>query len=104
MAKPNPEAGSAWDPENESVVVVATPSPRGRSLLPRWTPGFLSSWGLSPTFRVFIFLGSIVGVMSFLLYTEYLIREFRIQERDRAELYARLYALAPSLPPDDVVV
>ena len=47
------------------IVVVATPSPRGRSLLPRWTPGFLSSWGLSPTFRVFIFLGSIVGVMSF---------------------------------------
>jgi signal transduction histidine kinase len=104
VAKPNPEAGSVWDPEGESAVVVAPPSPRGRSLLPRWTPGFLSSWGLSPTFRVFIFLGSIVGVMSFLLYTEYLIREFRIQERDRAELYARLYALAPSLPPDDVVV
>jgi len=42
--------------------------------------------------------------MSFLLYTEYLIRDFRIQERDRAELYARLYALAPSLPADDVII
>ncbi len=55
-----------------------------------------SSWGLTPTFRVFLFLSAIVAVMSFLLYNEYLIGEVRQQERDRAELYANLYGLMVS--------
>ncbi|MBT6147945.1 MAG: hypothetical protein HOH74_21095, partial [Gemmatimonadetes bacterium] len=60
------------------------------------------TWGLSPTFRVFLFLGGIIGVMAFLLYNEYIIQQFRDQERDRAELYAKLYGLAISeaLPSD----
>ncbi|MBT4612556.1 MAG: hypothetical protein HOC05_21100, partial [Gemmatimonadetes bacterium] len=61
-----------------------------------------AAWGLTPTFRIFLFLGAIVAVMSFLLYNEYLIRQIREQERVRAELYANLYALASSeaLPPE----
>jgi len=57
---------------------------------------------LTPTFRVLLFLGAIVAVMSFLLYNEYLIREVSEQERFRAELYANLYGLAVSeaLPPE----
>ncbi|MEE2831157.1 MAG: HAMP domain-containing sensor histidine kinase [Candidatus Latescibacterota bacterium] len=54
------------------------------------------AWGLSPTFRVFLFLGGILGVMAFLLYNEYVIQEFREQERVRANLYANLYGLAIS--------
>ena len=54
----------------------------------------IPSWGLSPTFRVFLFLAGILGVLLFLLYTEYVIREFTRQERDRARLYSLLYGLA----------
>lgn len=54
------------------------------------------AWGLSPTFRVFLFLGGIFGVMAFLLYNEYVIQQFRDQERVRANLYANLYGLALS--------
>jgi signal transduction histidine kinase len=45
---------------------------------------------------VFLFLGGILGVMAFLLYNEYVIQQFRDQERDRANLYAILYGLAIS--------
>jgi len=45
---------------------------------------------------VFLFLGSILGVMAFLLYNEFIIQQFRDQERDRAALYAKLYGLAIS--------
>ncbi|MFH1567703.1 MAG: HAMP domain-containing sensor histidine kinase, partial [Gemmatimonadota bacterium] len=62
----------------------------------RWQPEFVASWGLSPTFRVFLFLGGIVAVLVFLLYNEYVIREFKRQERDRVKLYAQLYGLAVS--------
>ncbi len=78
-------------------------TPNGRS---RGSSGggglILASWGLTPTFRVLLFLGAIVAVMSFLLYNEYLIREVSEQERFRAELYANLYGLAVSeaLPPE----
>lgn len=62
----------------------------------RWRALAPTAWGLSPTFRVFLFLGGILGVMTFLLYNEYVIQEFRDQERDRAALYAKLYGLAIS--------
>ena len=67
---------------------------RSRALVP-------AAWGLTPTFRIFLFLSAIAAVMSFLLYNEYLIRQIREQERVRAELYANLYALSVSeaLPP-----
>ncbi|MBQ35085.1 MAG: hypothetical protein CME04_01725 [Gemmatimonadaceae bacterium] len=55
-----------------------------------------TAWGLSPTFRVFLFLGGVLGVMAFLLYNEYVIQQFRDQERVRANLYANLYGLAIS--------
>ena len=78
-------------------------TPNGRSRGSSGGGGLIpSSWGLTPTFRVLLFLGAIVAVMSFLLYNEYLIREVSEQERFRAELYANLYGLAVSeaLPPE----
>ncbi len=77
--------------------------PNGRSRGSSGGGGLIpASWGLTPTFRVLLFLGAIVAVMSFLLYNEYLIREVSEQERFRAELYANLYGLAVSeaLPPE----
>ena len=68
-------------------------------------PEVLSSWGLSPTFRVFIFLSGIVGVMAFLLYNEYVKAEFKDHERTRAELYAHVWGLAISdkIPDEDAI-
>ncbi len=62
----------------------------------RWGPQALSSWGLSPTFRVYLFLGSILGIIAFLVYSESLIREVKVQERSRVDRYARLHAFAVS--------
>lgn len=65
----------------------------------RWQRGrlhWLSSWGLSPTFRIYIFLGSILALIGFLLYSESLIREAKEQERNRVDLYAHLHAFAVS--------
>ena len=78
-------------------------TPNGRSRGSSGGGGLIpASWGLTPTFRVLLFLGAIAAVMSFLLYNEYLIREVSEQERFRAELYANLYGLAVSeaLPPE----
>lgn len=78
-------------------------TPNGRSRGSSGGGGLIpASWGLTPTFRVLLFLGAIIAVMSFLLYNEYLIREVSEQERFRAELYANLYGLAVSeaLPPE----
>ena len=68
-------------------------------------PEVLSSWGLSPTFRVFIFLSGIVGVMVFLLYNEHVKAEFKDHERTRAQLYAHVWGLAISdkLPDEDAI-
>ncbi|MEE2658323.1 MAG: HAMP domain-containing sensor histidine kinase [Candidatus Latescibacterota bacterium] len=81
---------SAEAPVEIAPVQPVSPKDKGRT---RSVP---SSWGLSPTFRVLVFLGGVLGVMVFLLYNEFLIRQFRDQERDRAELYANLYGLAIS--------
>ncbi|MSR83319.1 MAG: HAMP domain-containing histidine kinase [Candidatus Latescibacteria bacterium] len=65
----------------------------------RWQRGrlhWLSSLGLSPTFRIYIFLGSILALIAFLLYSESLIREAKEQERNRVYLFARLHAFAVS--------
>ena len=78
-------------------------TPNGRSRGSSGGGGLIpASWGVTPTFRVLLFLGAIVAVMSFLLYNEYLIREVSEQERFRADLYANLYGLAVSeaLPPE----
>ena len=90
---------------SSSATQVDTPSTTGSRA--RWSvqnkfSGALSSWGLSPTFRVFLFLGGVIGVMVFFLYNEYVIDQLRHQERNRAALYANLYGLASShLLPED---
>ncbi|MCC7263926.1 MAG: hypothetical protein IT369_15545 [Candidatus Latescibacteria bacterium] len=63
---------------------------------PRRRLQWLSSWGLSPAFRIYIFLGSILALIAFLLNSESLIREAKEQERKRVELFARLHAFAVS--------
>jgi signal transduction histidine kinase len=95
------DATSATDAAPSASPPKAVPTRRPtsvegwRNLLPR-------AWGLSPTFRVFLFLGGVLGVMGFLLYNEYVIQTFREQERGRAELYAELHGLALSeaTPPE----
>ncbi|MCY3760873.1 MAG: hypothetical protein OXH50_06450, partial [Gemmatimonadetes bacterium] len=62
----------------------------------RWLSRIVSSWGPSPTFRIFLFLGGIIATMGFFLYNEYVIDQLRRQERNRAALYANLYGLASS--------
>lgn len=70
---------------------------RGFLHLPRrWLQRFLSSWGPSPTYRVMFFLGAIVLVMAFLIYSEYVINELRDRERDRAAINAHLHSLVGS--------
>jgi len=61
----------------------------------RWKREALSSLGLSPTFRVYVFVGSIVAILAFLLYNESLIRELREHEQSRVKLYAELISFAP---------
>ena len=60
----------------------------------RWKREVLPSLGLSPTFRAYIFVGSILGILVFLLYTESLIGELRDQEKSNVDLYARLISLS----------
>lgn len=62
----------------------------------RRRPWMTAAWATSPTFRVLLFLGGVLAVMTFLLYNEYIIQQFRDQERDRAELYAMMWGLALS--------
>ena len=70
---------------------------RGFLHLPRrWLQRFLSSWGPSPTYRVMFFLGAIVLVMAFLIYSEYVINELRDRERDKAAIIAHLHSLVGS--------
>ena len=86
--------------ETLSPASVRAPAPvqtdRHRWRWPRWNLESLSSLGLTPTFRAYIFVGSIVAILAFLLYNESIIREFRDGERGRVKLYADLYAFAAS--------
>lgn len=68
------------------------PSPPRRGGHGQW----YSSWGLSPAFRIYVFLGSILALIAFLLYSESLIRQAKEQERNRVYLFARLHAFAVS--------
>ena len=68
-------------------------APRGAHK--RWSREALSSLGISPIFRAYIFLGSIVAILAFLLYNESLTSELREQEKNRVDLYARLISFAP---------
>ena len=80
----------------DSPPPFAAPEAARSSRARRWLSKIVSSWGPSPTFRIFLFLGGIVAIMGFFLYNEYVIGQLRRQERNRAALYANLYGLASS--------
>lgn len=63
----------------------------------------LSAIGLSPAFRAYLFVGSLLVVLGFLLYNESVIRHLREQEKRNVDLYARLIALAPLAADDQSV-
>ena len=56
---------------------AAAPARRSRF----WPAETLSSLGISPIFRAYVFLGSIVAILAFLLYNESLTNELREQEK-----------------------
>ena len=61
----------------------------------RWRRGALAGLGASPVFRAYIFLGSIVAILAFLLYNESIIAELREHEKNRVDLYAHLISFTP---------
>ena len=65
----------------------------GRSRI--WLRNLLFSLGISPVFRAYVFLGSVLAILAFLLYNESLTHELREQEKSRVGLYARLISFAP---------
>ena len=65
------------------------------SLWQRWGHR-LASFGLSAAFRAYLFVGSIAAILAFLIYSEYVIREFKGQAAGQVSFYADLLALAYS--------
>ena len=61
----------------------------GRSRI--WLRNLLFSLGISPVFRAYVFLGSVLAILAFLLYNESLTHELREQEKSRVGLYAVSY-------------
>jgi hypothetical protein len=59
--------------------------------------------GLSPAFRAYLFVGSLLAVVGFLLYNESVIRHLRDQEKRNVDLYAKLISLAPLATDDQSV-
>ncbi len=60
-----------------------------------WLKNVLFSLGISPVFRAYVFLGSVLAIIAFLLYNESLTHQLREQEKSRVGLYARLISFAP---------
>jgi signal transduction histidine kinase len=85
---------------NSATSTAPTPTPVPATARPsfwqRLRPDILSSWGLSTTFRVYIFLGGIAMVMAVLLYNEKMISDVKDQERNQVHLYAKLIQFAVS--------
>ncbi len=75
----------------------------GRTRRARRRLDSLSAIGLSPAFRAYLFVGSLLVVLGFLLYNESVIRHLREQEKRNVDLYARLIALAPLAADDQSV-
>ncbi len=74
--------------------------PRGhqttwRNRLRRLKHDLLPAFGLSPRFRAYLFAGSILAILSFLLFSESVIRQLRDREKSNVDLYAKLISLAP---------
>ncbi len=84
-----------------AVVDIVSRSTENAALTKEWPHrrwkiwGALSSVGLSPIFRAYVFLGSILAILAFLLYNESLTSQLREQEKSRVGLYARLISFAP---------
>ena len=71
------------------------PSPARPGRWQRWRREVFVNLGVSPLFRAYIFLGSIVAILAFLLYNESLIAELREHEKSRVDLYAHLISFVP---------
>lgn len=65
--------------------------------------GGIGAIGLSPAFRAYLFVGSLLAVVGFLLYNESVIRHLRDQEKRNVDLYAKLISLAPLASDDQSV-
>jgi signal transduction histidine kinase len=82
----------------EVVAALETPTPATVASSSRWRGwrrDILPSIGLSPTFRAYLFVGSILAILAFLLYNESMIRQLRDQEKSNVDLYAKLISLSP---------
>ena len=51
-----------------------------------WLRNLLFSLGISPVFRAYVFLGSVLAILGFLLYNESLTHQLREQEKSRVGL------------------
>jgi two-component system, NtrC family, sensor histidine kinase KinB len=83
----------------EEIAAPAVPSKRRqrRAIALRWQQWMrelLPSIGLSSTFRAYLFVGSILAILAYLLYNESIIRELRNQEKRNVDLYAELISLS----------
>lgn len=58
-------------------------------------PGFVTSWGLAPHFRLFLFLGGTLISVAILLYNESIIQELKEHERIRVHMHAYLFSSLP---------
>ena len=85
-------------PVEEIAAPVASPRRRQRRAIvsrwQQWTRELLPSIGLSSTFRAYLFVGSILAILAFLLYNESIIRELKNQEKRNVDLYAKLISLS----------
>lgn len=71
----------------------AAPVAPSASSWQRWKREALSSFGLSPTFRAYLFVGSILAILALLLYNESITQALKSQEEQNVHLYARLISL-----------
>ena len=88
-------------PSNSRSAVEPATSRPGRWW--RWRSEVLSNLGISPIFRAYIFLGSIIAILAFLLYSESLIEELREHEKSRVDLYAHLISFVPQASDEQTV-
>ena len=85
-------------PVEEIAAPAASPKRRQRGAVvsrwQQWMRELLPSIGLSSTFRAYLFVGSILAILAFLLYNESIIRELKNQEKRNVDLYAELISLS----------
>lgn len=122
MTEPQDEQRQPHDPsprrrrrERAPVEVVGVPAdrrpPGGQApppAVPRHRPwrrrgDWLRSLGLSPSFRAYLFVISILAILAFLLYNESLIRQLKVQEKWNVDFYARLMSSIPQVADEQAV-